>query len=315
MGMEAYALYSIDELRRDNPSDGKSITALPVYYNTVQYDERLYPYGQDLNAMRETLLTIAEKLGIDTTSVEIQDDSPDEGQMLGLAKEFASRGLEVPDYYSTPNQIWIETDTVKITIDTNRTVTIKFTDGLEVPFPLSSYATQEELTEASSYLWEKYGYLVDYDDPQYILEGGDYTINGDQAYTLSFYDAQGDCSENFVNYSFNRITFHPDVGIIHIQTDNALEEIGLYPLISEEEAIEQLLVGNYYTSVTEDFPGEDYIVRCELIYRVGSTDAYLLPFYHFYVYLPDAPRSPSYPDDIQIYGAYYVPAIDPAYLE
>lgn len=40
-----------------------------------------------------------------------------------------------------------------------------------------------------------------------------------------------------------------------------------------------------------------------------------MPFYRFYVYLENAPRSPLLPKEMKIYGAYYVPAIDPAYLK
>ena len=102
--------------------------------------------------------------------------------------------------------------------------------------------------------------------------------------------------------------------MIRIYNDMAVEKIGLYPLISEEEALELLLNGEYYTTVIEDFPGEEAVVRCELMYRAGSKDKILMPFYRFYVYLENAPGSDLYPDGMKIYGAYYVPAIEPAYL-
>ena len=56
-------------------------------------------------------------------------------------------------------------------------------------------------------------------------------------------------------------------------------------------------------------------VLSELIYRAGSKDKIMMPFYRFYVYLENAPRSPLLPEKMKIYGAYYVPAVDPVYLE
>ncbi|MBO5252985.1 MAG: hypothetical protein J6C51_03465, partial [Clostridia bacterium] len=128
-----------------------------------------------------------------------------------------------------------------------------------------------------------------------------------------------DMAKNFENYSFNRAEFAPhsdgSLYLIRIYSDAVLEKIGLYPLISEETAKALLLDGQFYTSVTEAFPGENAIVKCELMYRAGSKDKILLPFYRFYVLLENAPGMHLYPDGIETYGAYYVPAVDPAYLQ
>ena len=48
-------------------------------------------------------------------------------------------------------------------------------------------------------------------------------------------------------------------------------------------------------------------------YRTGSREQLLLPYYRFYVRLPDTDM--EYADGLQLYGAYYVPAIADAYLE
>lgn len=315
MGYEGYQVYDISEIRRDNPTDGVRIKALNAYRNTISYDERLYPYGQDLDAMKEYLLSLAEKFGLDTTSLEIFDNAPGEGQMQGLIMEFASRGLEVPEYYSLPYQLWVKTEDMQITVDADMTATITFNDGIPVSeeYHFYHYSTPEELTAVGEYLWEQYGELIGYENPQIHIDGGNYNTDGSQRYTLSFYDGERDKAQNFENYSFNYTEFTPNM--IRIYSDIALEKIGLYPIISEKEAMQLLLDGQYYTNVMEEFPGETAVERCEIVFRTGGYDKILMPFYRFYVYLENAPGMHLYPEGMKTYGAYYVPAVDPDYLE
>jgi len=315
MGYEGYQIYDISEIRRDNPTDGVKFKAMNVYRNTISYDERLYPSGQDLDAMEAYLLSLAEKFGLDTTSLEIQNDAPGEGQMQGLIMEFASRGLELPEYYTLPTRLWVRTDEMEITVDHNMTVTIMFNEGIPVPeeYHFDHYSTPEELTAVGEYLWEQYGNIIGYEDPTLCLDGGNYNTDGTQKYTLSFYDGERDKIENFENYSFNHTEFTPN--IIRIYSDMALEKIGLYPIISEEEAMQLLLDGKYYTNVMEEFPGETAVERCEIVYRTGGYDKILMPFYRFYVYLENALGMQLYPEGMKTYGAYYVPAVDPDYIE
>ena len=315
MGYEGYQVYDVNEIRRDNPTDGAKIKALNAYRNTISYDERLYPSGQDLDAMEEYLLTLAEKFGLDSASLEILDNTPSEGQMQGLIMEFASRGLEVPEYYTLPTRLWIRTDEMEIAVEHNMTATISFSEGIPVPeeYHFDHYSTPEELQELSEYLWEQYGELIGYENPQIHIDGGNYNIDGNRQYRLSFYDGERDKIENFENYSFNYTEFTPNM--VRIYGDMALEKIGLYPIISEEEAMQLLLDGKYYTNVMEEFPGETAVERCEIVYRTGGYDKILMPFYRFYVYLENAPGMILYPEEMKTYGAYYVPAIDPDYLQ
>ena len=205
MGYEGYQAYDVSEIRRDNPTDGVKIKALNAYRNTISYDERLYPYGQDLDAMKEYLLVLAEKFGLDTTSLEIYDNAPGEGQMQGLIMEFASRGLEVPEYYSLPYELWVKTEDMQITVDADMTATIHFADGIPLPeqYRLDYDSTPEELTAVSEYLWEQYGNIIGYEDPTLCIDGGNYSTDGTQRYTLSFYEGSRDKVVNFKNYSFN----------------------------------------------------------------------------------------------------------------
>jgi len=321
MGYEGYQVYEISEIRRDNPTDGTKIKALNAYRNTISYDERLYPCGQDLDAMEEYLLSLAEKFGLNSDSLEILDNTPSEGQMQGLIMEFASRGLEVPEYYTLPTRLWIKTDDIEIAVEHNMTAAVTFVEGVPVPdeYRFAYNSTPEELTAVGEYLWDEYGNIIGYEKPTLCINGGHYDIDGNRRYKLSFYDGNKNKVENFENFSFNYTEFTPDsdgkLRMICIYSDKAYEKIGLYPIISEEEAMQLLLDGQYYTSVMEEFPGEEAVVRCELMYRAGSKDKFLMPFYRFYVYLENAPGMQLYPEGMKTYGAYYVPAVDPDYIE
>ena len=48
----------------------------------------------------------------------------------------------------------------------------------------------------------------------------------------------------------------------------------------------------------------------ELVYRTSGHDTVFLPYYRFYVELPEMKRE----DGLKDYGAYYVPAVQSQYL-
>lgn len=57
-------------------------------------------------------------------------------------------------------------------------------------------------------------------------------------------------------------------------------------------------------------PGLDYVAKVELVYRTGELEEYYMPYYRFYVELPNEERD----DGLKTYGAYYVPAVDNVYI-
>lgn len=52
-------------------------------------------------------------------------------------------------------------------------------------------------------------------------------------------------------------------------------------------------------------PGIDYVAKAELVYRTGAREEYFMPYYRFYVELPEEER-----DGLKTYGIYYVPAVE-----
>ena len=71
-----------------------------------------------------------------------------------------------------------------------------------------------------------------------------------------------------------------------------------------------MLNGNFVTTVPYDFPGGEYVKKVELLYRVDSRYEYYIPYYRFFVELPEAEREGG----MKTYGAYYVPAVEEKYI-
>lgn len=80
--------------------------------------------------------------------------------------------------------------------------------------------------------------------------------------------------------------------------------------ITRKEAEELLARGNYITGCGYGLPGMEYVAGSELVYRTGLTEAYYLPYYRFYVELPQQGR----PDGMKTFAAYYVPAVAAEYI-
>ena len=55
----------------------------------------------------------------------------------------------------------------------------------------------------------------------------------------------------------------------------------------------------------------DTPAKVELVYRTGEREGYFLPYYRFYLELPSMEEE----DGLKTYGAFYVPAVRPEYLE
>ena len=93
------------------------------------------------------------------------------------------------------------------------------------------------------------------------------------------------------------------------QTDLS-KKLGDYPIISAKQAKALLLNGNYITTVPYEVADAKYIKKVELIYRASNYDEVFMPYYRFYVELPEEKRD----NGLNTYGAYYVPAVESSYI-
>lgn len=71
-----------------------------------------------------------------------------------------------------------------------------------------------------------------------------------------------------------------------------------------------LLNGNYITTVPCEISEATLIKKVELVYRTGKYEKCYMPYYRFYVELPEKEQE----NGLKTYGAYYVPAVESSYI-
>ena len=328
MGFEGYTAYDISEIVNDNPwTETAEISTLPVYQNLLTYDENHQVLGADFDKMKELLLNVASRLGMDVDNLEITDDAPDEETQAAIKEKFAKTGDSVPEGYFSPSAVILEDNGIKIEVSQQMTAKITFEPAVSLPeeYNFTHYATYEEVVAVAEYLKEKYKDLIGMDNPQVNIHGGDYAIfSGEdieiygsqqaQGYSIEFYDCSGDNTNQIINYNFNRVAFYCDddgkLFLARVFQPDLSGKVGNYPIITADETTELLKNGNYITTVPEEFPGLEYVAKVELVYRTGGTEQYFMPYYRFYVELPDMERE----NGLKTYGAYYVPAVEGEYI-
>jgi len=316
-GFEGYMAYDVSELVNANPwAQSDSPSALPVYQDSLPKGEDPVFSAEGWAKMREFLVDVAGRLGLAEEALTITDNSPDEEAQRKLAEKYQSVGEEVPAYSFAPTALVARAEGIKIEVDQFLTAKITFEPAVSLPeeYNFTHFATYAEKAAAAEYLLQEYRELVGFAQPQVNIHGGDYNIDHQQGYQIEFFDRSGDQTEQIVNYHFNRVAFYcNDEGklfLARVFSSALYSKVGDYPIISAEQAGEQLLNGGYITSVPYDFPGKKYVGKVELIYRTGKHEDYYLPYYRFYVEIPEAERE----EGMKTYGAYYVPAVESIYL-
>lgn len=301
MGFEGYLYYRAAELENGNPwHEGMALSSLPVYRNAAYDASGLgIAKGLDEAQMRALLDSAVSALGAAVRSVET----------------VTAEGAD------TVTELRAATDRGELRAQADGTLVYLLPDGgLALPAGYSftvSGTTDGAARETIAYLAERYSALLRMTAPVPVT-GGDYNIYGEYRRTYAVYDAGETDAEGIVNYNLCSASFVPteDGRLGSIRIRNALaaaETLGDYPIVSADEARQRLRAGNYQTSAPCALPEDADIAGVELVYRTGSREQLLLPYYRFYVRLPDADM--EYADGLQLYGAYYVPAIADAYLE
>ena len=324
MGYEGYLAYDVSELVNGNPwNETMELSSLPVYENRLALGSRYIASGMeydnvDFDEVRDFLLEIAGRLELNTSSLVITDNAPDETTRQKLLEKLNG---EVPEGYFNPTALMIQTDGMKIEVDQTLNAKISFDPPIALPdeYNFNHHAPYEDYIKVAEYLKKEYSQLIGMDDPQINISGGDYNIYFQQSYDIYFYDAGGDDIEQIINYNFYTIRFCCDddgkLFLIWIYHPDLSLKVGDYPIITVDEAERLLSAGNYITTVPYEMPGINYVKKVELIYRTSSWEQYFMPYYRFYVEVPDAdmPVGAS-KRGIKTYGAYYVPAVEGRYL-
>lgn len=317
MGYEGYMAYDVSELVSANPwREEMDLTTLPVYRNTLHYNEQYIPSGMDTEKMRAFLLEVAEKFGLDPNTLTVTDNAPDEEYKQAVTEKLASVGETVPEGMFDPTELCVEANGLKISVDEALTARINFDPAVSLPDGLrfAHHASYEETAAVAEYLKTAYASVLDFRSIQTNISGGDYNIYAENGYTVSFFDGGGSAIEQIIAYNFHQTAFYCNdngrLSLARVYGADLSDKAGDYPIISAQQARRLLVNGNYITTVPYEMPGEEYIRKVELIYRVSNRDEYFMPYYRFYVEMPEGERENGLKD----FGAYYVPAVDGAYL-
>lgn len=317
MGFEGYMAFDISELVNANPwSEDVVVTTLPVYKNKLTYNEQMIVSGGDFDKMREWLLVVADRLGLDTRTLTITDDVPDETTRRQVTEKLKSADGTVSDGYFNPTRLMIETDGLEIEVNQAMTAKILFDPAVALPdeYHFTYDSSYEDMSQVAEYLQTKYKDLIGIDNPQINICGGDYNIYAQQGYYIEFFDASGDNTEQIINYNFNRVAFYCDdngkLFLARIYQPNLSQKVGDYPIITLEKARELLSNGHYITTVPYEMADMEYVKKVELVYRTSEYEACYMPYYRFYVELPEQENDKN----LKTYGAYYVPAVSGEYI-
>ena len=275
------------------------VSVLPVYRNG-SYDSAGKPVGLSQTDMKQRLEAAVAALDLDSYDIEIEQE----------CLTANTDGLQICVYADGMIEVWFEN---------GRTLPEEYS------FTLFD-TTDAEAEQVLEYLSQEYSELIGVSEPKKVLSGsymmwndydeaGNYITEPRFEREYALYDSSGDELEDILNYNFNCVRFYPDdngnLSLIRIHSGlSCAEKMGDYPIISTDEAYELLLKGHYITSVPYTITDTELICKVELVYRNGSTEKTFLPYYRFYIELPEMRRENGLTD----YGAYYVPAIQEEYI-
>lgn len=306
MGYEAYKAYNISQVKSGSPgAECDTPETLPIFSNR-SYNPYISSYGLSETKMLSIVYDV-----LDFFEIEIYSKT-----FTGIKKHFFSdsnrdpRGFLIPD--NTITRIELTVEFGKIEVDASGTVTIQFD---KAPAFSDEYNMNTNPEETLLHSAEMFKGLLKFEKPSIAVQES-YNNLGELTRKYKVYDSAGDITEQLLNFTceYAEFIFDSDGYMTKLRIYNNLsiaEELGHYPTISSEEAKALLIDGKYYSSYMENsFPGEEYIARVELSYRTSHLEKIWVPYYKFYVELPEKEKE----DGLKTYAAYYVPAIDPEYI-
>lgn len=295
-----YFAYDVNELADGNPwTKAMKIETLPVFQRQIEYDGAGVP-SQGLTAavMKDAIQIMADKMNLTVDTIEV--------------KTFKNGNDE-----SEPISVSAQCGDITIVATTDGAIDIYFNKGVSIPeeYQFGNPSITNQQAEAGiNYLVDQFAYLLPLTSPTISLLC-DYNIYGEKDLTYTVFEGDGDITQQILNYNFNQITFEPALekenvlAKIHMANTDLSEKIGDYPLMSYKKAQRLLIKGNYLSDGSQ-FPGKKYIKAVELVYRNGLSDQILMPYYQFYVELPEE----EFENGLKAYSHFYVPAIPGKYI-
>ena len=318
-GFEGLFAYDPQELGSAGPwQEGEETpAALPVYRNENELlADGAACFGLDAEQMEQQLRALAAALGYEVETVEI---SPSAEEAAAYRQKLEQQGRDPdtdPNYEinTRPYSARAAAEGAELELLTTGEFTVRLTEPLVLPqeYRLTQQSTLADAERTSLYLAGLYAEQLGIADPQPQARV-DYSYEGEKKLTLAVRSG-GALERQLLEFGFGGLQFYLDEtgGACRMLrlwgTQAAGESMGDYPLISAEEAAALLEEGRCYTSVSEPFPGIEYLARTELVYREGTQA--VAPYYRFWVELPSLEKE----NGLRTFGAYYVPAVRAEYL-
>jgi len=285
MGYSGIMLYNREELITKNPwSEDMKINTLPVFKNALPTD-----------------------------TLELEDHFPKKEKdrlASNIAKSLGVKIIEADESYSYKCN-----KDISISIWPDLSASIYFDEPIELPDTNIKDEYQKQVYYLK-YYYKLYENLFNFKEPEFEVVY-DYSFQGDRHYSYYVYDKKGTDQEKILNYSFNRasVGFSEEANglhVIHLPSAYKHEKIGDYPIIPVEEAISNILKGDYLTTVPydENISRED-IVKIELEYYITPYSEYLQPVYKTYIELENDRQE----NGLITYGIYYTPAVRRDYVD
>ncbi|MBQ2756620.1 MAG: hypothetical protein IJF27_08105 [Oscillospiraceae bacterium] len=298
MGFEGYYANSADELQNNNPWQKGKVTKLPVYENTLhKYTDEWTVTEPNTEKMKQLLTEAAEALEMDVAESEIETN--------------------IPEGYTAPYSCWVENENYKIEVNAWLRVNIEVKNNAVLPNGCNlCNATYEEAQKSAEYLQNKFANLLNMKKPTADIALGDYDIEGERRWELSFYDSAGSTEEQVMSYGFDRVHFYGfENGVLSSISYGGTEcgrKLGEYSVITEEKAVELLCDGKYFSSIADEFPGKENIKKTELIYCTETRSTLFMPYYKFYV---EMVKYGVEEQNLSCFVTFYVPAVEEKYIE
>ena len=208
-GYEGYDAYDISELVNGNPwTEDADLSSLPVFRNPLTMLPNGYVANADMDRMREVLLDVAARLGMDT-SLPVTDDAPDEETRLQIEKKYESVGMEVPEGTFEATRLFLEDNGIRLEVNAELTVDIDFDPAVSLPeeYSFTHFSSLEEKTAAAGWLKETYSDLLGWKNPQLSISGGNYNTSLQRKYDVEFFDGGGSLTDQIIHYNFCRTSF------------------------------------------------------------------------------------------------------------
>lgn len=300
MGFEGYTLYHADQLIHNNPYDVNEHTkTLPVFQNiNISGRFGMYETARYTSKEEKKLLTYyADLMGIKHYQIEENEYS------RTLVSDICNIQMDSKDTImiafsekKSKDNMLIDTEN-----DTREEIIKRLKQVIKQPELKGLFAFDKVNIDIQM----DYGY--DEEKQTYV-----------PSYSISISDDKGSQANRLVNNQLRSIVIYVDeqgyLSAILINLDKTMQKLYDYPIISLEEAKQRLIEGNYFT--TSWWQGDiEQISYIEMIYQSNRRLDYFMPYYKFYMPLKDQTATITHDENILTYVAYYVPAIQSAYLE